>query len=121
MEITKSIAKIRKSKGYSQAKIAEILQTTQQQYSKYETGTQEIPVRHIIKLCEIYGVSANELLGIDSFMTEEEAKTNYKLLYEKVEDLIAWAVYQEHITEEASGILYDNLLDIKEEIENAQG
>ena len=48
----------------TQSEIAEILQTTQQQYSKYEVGTQELPARHIIALANYYGVSADELLGI---------------------------------------------------------
>lgn len=55
---------LRLERGYSQLKLAEVLETTQQQYSKYETGTQELPARHIITLALFYHVSADEILGI---------------------------------------------------------
>lgn len=58
------LREIRTKNGYSQLEIANVLNTTQQQYSKYETGTQELPARHIVTLCYFYKVSADELLGI---------------------------------------------------------
>lgn len=63
-ELLKKIKEIRIINGCSQLKIAEILNTTQQQYSKYENGQNEIPVRHIITLCKFYGISADWLLGL---------------------------------------------------------
>lgn len=60
-----NLREIRTAKGYSQLEIANVLNTTQQQYSKYETGTQELPARHILTLCQFYRVSADELLGIE--------------------------------------------------------
>lgn len=62
------LREIRKKKGYTQEDIADILNTTQQQYSKYETGSHEIPVHHVITLCKTYGISADWLLGL----TDEE-------------------------------------------------
>ena len=117
MEITKSITKIRKARGYSQAQIAQILQTTQQQYSKYEQGKQEIPVRHIKTLCDFYHVTANKLIGIETFMTEDESNNKFQKLFDQTIDLIQWAAYQEHITEDAETILMENFERIKEEIE----
>lgn len=119
MEVKKSIAKIRKAKGYSQAQIAEKLQTTQQQYSKYETGFQEIPVRHIITLCKIYEISADKLLGIDTYMTESEEKNKFEKLYEKVIEIINWAEWQEHISEDGANVLIENIEEEKTEIENS--
>lgn len=60
-----NLRKIRTTKGYSQLEIANVLNTTQQQYSKYETGIQELPARHIVTLCHFYCVSADTLLGIE--------------------------------------------------------
>ena len=60
-----NLREIRVKKGYSQLDIANVLNTTQQQYSKYETGTQELPARHIITLCNFYKVSADVILGIE--------------------------------------------------------
>ncbi len=48
----------------SQAEIAELLYTTQQQVSKYENDIQEIPCRHIITLARYYNVSTDYLLGL---------------------------------------------------------
>ena len=64
MDVVHNLRKIRTEKGYSQMDIAEVLDTTQQQYSKYEIGANEIPVRHIITLCKFYGISADWLLGL---------------------------------------------------------
>lgn len=61
--ITK-IRQLRKERGYSQADIAEILETTQQHYSCYENGKNEMPIRHLIKLCEFYHISSDEVLGL---------------------------------------------------------
>ena len=68
MDVIQNIRKIRIKKGYSQMDIAEILNTTQQQYSKYENGQNEIPVRHVITLCKFYGISADWLLGLKDDM-----------------------------------------------------
>ena len=64
MDVTVNLRKIRISRGFSQMDIAEVLDTTQQQYSKYENGQNEIPVRHIITLCRYYNISADWLLGL---------------------------------------------------------
>ena len=66
MNVTKNLRKIRTERGYSQIEIAELLNTTQQQYSKYENGQNEIPVRHIITLCRFYEISADWLLGLQT-------------------------------------------------------
>ena len=47
----------------SQTEIARLLHTTQQQYSKYEGGIQEIPVHHLLTLADYYHVSTDYLLG----------------------------------------------------------
>jgi len=68
MLLVERLAEIRKRNKFSQAKIAEMLQIPQQQYCRYENGQNEIPVRYVIKLCEIYGISADWLLGLkDTF------------------------------------------------------
>ena len=54
---------LRDDKELKQKDIAELLKTTQQQYSKYETGVQEIPAHHIITLADFYKTSADYILG----------------------------------------------------------
>lgn len=58
------IKKLRENAAVSQREIAEFLGTTQQVYSRYENGLNELPLRHLIKICEFYSVSADYVLGI---------------------------------------------------------
>ena len=64
MDYINNIRKLRKERGYSQADIAEMLETTQQHYSCYENGKNEMPIRHLIKLCKFYHVTSDEILGL---------------------------------------------------------
>ena len=64
MNYIENMKKIRLVRGLSQMAVAEALEINQQQYSRYENGQNEIPVRHIITLCKFYGISADWLLGL---------------------------------------------------------
>lgn len=68
MDIVSNLRKIRTERGYSQYDIADVLDTTQQVYSRYENGQNEIPVHHVITLCKFYKISSDWLLGL----SEEE-------------------------------------------------
>lgn len=59
------LKELRKKNSYSQAEIAYILCIRQEQYSKYESGTRELPLHLLIKLCKIYKVSADYILGTE--------------------------------------------------------
>ena len=64
MNIGPALKKVRICKRYTQEDIAEVLQITQQQYSRYELGIHDIPVRYVIALSKFYNVSADLLLGL---------------------------------------------------------
>ena len=49
--------------GKSQKEVAELLNTTQVQISKYETGKQDITFSRLIMLAEFYGVSIDWIAG----------------------------------------------------------
>ncbi|MBD5128638.1 MAG: helix-turn-helix transcriptional regulator [Ruminococcaceae bacterium] len=59
---------MRIQQGYTQENIAEILNSSKGQVTRYESENskyyQEIPVRHIITLAKLYNVSADFLLGL---------------------------------------------------------
>ena len=61
MNIGNRLKEVRKGKA-NQKQIADLLNTTQQQISKYEQNIQEIPCRHIITLSKFFDVSADYLL-----------------------------------------------------------
>ncbi len=55
---------LRTERGLSQEAVAQVLNTTQQYYGKYELGKRPLPVDHLITLCRYYEVSADWLLGL---------------------------------------------------------
>lgn len=57
------IRDLREDHDLKQKDIAALLETTQQVYSRYEHGENEIPIRHLITLARYYHVSVDYLLG----------------------------------------------------------
>ena len=64
MEYVKRIRDLREDRDKTQQEIAQVLGTSQTMYARYERGANELPIRHLLALCELYGVSADYLLGI---------------------------------------------------------
>ena len=58
------LKEIREDKDYKQSDIAKVLNTTQQQYSKYELGLQVIPVERLVKLAKFYNTSVDYQIGL---------------------------------------------------------
>lgn len=58
------IRELRLDHDKSQEQIAHILGTSKNQVGKYERGEQEMPIRHLVVLCDYYGVSADYVLGL---------------------------------------------------------
>lgn len=59
------IREIRQIHNLTQPQFAERIGTTKNQISKYELNKEPIPVKHIIKICKEFCVSADWLLGIE--------------------------------------------------------
>ena len=55
---------LREDKDLHQKDIADILETTQQVYSRYENGINELPLHHLITLSKFYNVSTDYILGL---------------------------------------------------------
>ena len=58
------LRELREDRDIKQSTIARVLGTTQQVYSRYENGINEMPIRHLRTLCEYYGVSADYVLSL---------------------------------------------------------
>lgn len=54
---------LREDNDLSQETVAHFLGTSQTMYSQYERGVYEMPMRHIVRICALYNVSADYLLG----------------------------------------------------------
>lgn len=68
------IKDIREDKDLTQKQVAEILNCTQQTYSRYETGEITIDINQLIKLAKYYNTSIDYLVGL----------TNEKKPYERI-------------------------------------
>ena len=64
MERYKRIRDLREDHDKTQQQIADILGTSQTMYARYERGANELPIHHLIKLCELYHVSSDYFLGL---------------------------------------------------------
>ena len=59
----KRIRDLREDADKTQAEVAKYLGTSQTMYARYERGENELPLRHLIALGDLYGVSADYILG----------------------------------------------------------
>lgn len=61
----KKIRDLREDLDLTQSQVAEFLGTSQTMYARYERGASEMPIRHLMKLCSLYKVSSDHILGLD--------------------------------------------------------
>ena len=57
------IRELREDQDWTQQELADFLHINRRTYSAYETGTNAVPLDILIKLAQLYGVSADYLLG----------------------------------------------------------
>ncbi|MBE6750315.1 MAG: helix-turn-helix transcriptional regulator [Ruminococcaceae bacterium] len=55
---------LREDNDLTQTDVAKLLNTTQQVYSRYEKGINQIPLHHLITLCKFYKVTSDYILGL---------------------------------------------------------
>ena len=60
MDYIERIKIVRKDKKET----AEVLNLIQQQYSRYESGKNELPIRYLVELCKHWNISADYILGL---------------------------------------------------------
>lgn len=63
MNYIKRIRDLREDNDKTQQEIANVLNTSQTMYARYERGANELPIHHLIKLADYYGVSTDYILG----------------------------------------------------------
>ena len=76
----------RKAKKLTQAKLAEKLFVSEKTISKWENGNGVPDTSILQKLCEIFGVSLNELLSGER-VSEDNKKQNDKVLLDMAKEL----------------------------------
>ena len=63
MDYRRRMRDLREDSDKTQKEIAEVLGTSQTVYARYERGQNELPIRHLLTLCDYSHVSADYLLG----------------------------------------------------------
>ena len=81
------LAELRMNNDYKQQYIAMYLNTTQQQYSKYELGIRTIPIEQLSMLADLYNVS------IDYILSRTDVKTHYPKKIKEIQRLLLYFFY----------------------------
>lgn len=63
VDYQRRIRDLREDHDLTQQAVADILGTSQTMYARYERGANELPIRHLIRLADYYGVSTDYILG----------------------------------------------------------
>lgn len=66
MQVYQRLKDLREDHDMTQTQVAELINTTTQQYNRYETGKRELPMHHFITLARYYNVSLDYLAGLIS-------------------------------------------------------
>lgn len=74
MMYNEALKRTRENKELTQKQMAAILNTTQQQYSLYETGQREMKAPQIINICKKLNISADYLLGLPAGLPYPQRK-----------------------------------------------
>ena len=63
MNYREMMRELREDNNLTQAQVAKILNKSQQGYNHIETGRAELKIEDLIKLCDLYNVSADYFIG----------------------------------------------------------
>ena len=66
MDYIKRMRDLREDSDFTQEFVAHYLGTSQTMYARYERGANELPIHHLVKLCKLYNVSSDYLLGLSN-------------------------------------------------------
>ena len=114
LKIGKFIADCRKRKNLTQMQLAEKLGITDKAISKWERGIAMPDSSIMLKLCDILGISVNELLSGEKISMENNSQKNEQLLLDMAKELerknktiwsSMWAIMIVSMTALFSGIL----------------
>lgn len=69
MYYTQRLKDLREDNDWTQEEVANYLKLKREQYRRYENGINEIKVSFLIKVCKLYNVSADYILGFTNTKT----------------------------------------------------
>ena len=69
MDYMQRMIDVRIDADETQRDLAKAIEVNHVQWAKYESGTNEPPIRYLIKFCQHYHVSADYILGLPKDLT----------------------------------------------------
>lgn len=112
MEYYQKLREIRKKKNKSQEQIARILDISQQSYNRYEHGKPELPIKHLITLCQYYRISADQILGTEQNINinkkgdeDMDTKDTLEKFYEEIESIVEFGKDQRWLKGDTDSLL----------------
>ena len=87
IKIGRFIAERRKLNNLTQAQLAAKLNITDRAVSKWENGRSLPDSSIMLELCDILGISLNELFSGEKFVTEDKNQKNEQLLLEMANEI----------------------------------
>ena len=87
IKIGRFIAECRRSVGLTQMQLAEKLGITDKAVSKWERGIAMPDTSIMLELCDILGISVNELLSGEKIIMENNNQKNEQLLLDMAKEL----------------------------------
>lgn len=72
MQYIRRIRDLREDADLTQQQVAAVLGTSQTMYARYERGANELPIHHLLKLCSLYNVSSDYILGLSDLQKPDD-------------------------------------------------
>ena len=119
LKIARFIAECRKEKNLTQLQLAEMLNITDKAISKWERGLSLPDASIMLALCDILGISVNELLSGEKISMENGNEKNEQLLLDMAKEIekknriiwaSMWAIMIVSVTALIAGLLIAALL-----------
>ena len=64
MDYRRRLRELREDRDYTQTQVGEVLGKSQQGYNHFETGRAELKIDDLVKLCQLYELSADYIIGL---------------------------------------------------------
>lgn len=112
MRYQQNLKSAREKHGFSQKEIADLLQTSQQQYSRWESGEFQMPIETYKVIADIYEISIDELC---------DYKSRFEREYEELcgpFEIITTEEQQRECDQKIIDELYESAQDRKKELKN---
>ncbi len=84
MALHENLRRLRNMRGLKQAVLAQVCGTSQQTYSKYETGELPVSAELVALIAAFYGISVAEIYGLPETGPPKVLDAKHQELYDKL-------------------------------------